>query len=365
MSVGRMSGKDYIVLRRKTHHLRQKLLVIKHTLEDMPLRLTNERIALEMKYGAIASQLERFTQILLLIEQGTMPIEVTKQASTTIKSCTEQLTTTIPTFDESNWLSFLPDLVLIKIMEHCDTEVDIRAFVWALPRPLTIEHDAYRQLGRCLSRRLRLNFLTVCKGEKFCRNPCVCLRCFLLAKGRCTKCKNGVDLPFDSPYSISGCNSTITADTKTEGPCDQVQHCPKCKSTYIATEEAEFIRTVDFSCACFFVNRRGCVKCTRECTRCANIGCMNDAHYKINPWDGNKEEFPLCDDCYYPHCCKSKVRQRGEESGEIKEVWDHFVCPSLPPIDGDMDNYRCSLATKVKQRVLRPTKKRLSAFFAA
>ena len=106
--------------------------------------------------------------------------------------------------------------------------------------------------------------------------------------------------------------------------------CPTCKTTYAADEFETHKRAKDFVCECSR-SEIGCVKCTKECTMCANIGCSKFFHFQVNSWDSSPDSKTMwCDTCEHQHCCSIRYFGRKVlEDGSIDHcfVRDNLVCP--------------------------------------
>ena len=279
----------------------------------------------EYKYADLCIRYERTAQQLYLLEND---IEQPDYEIKEIKQEPEE--TRMPTV--LTRLDRLPDLCIQNVAGYLETIIDIRALFIVLWEPERIFYTFFNQIRAVTHANGQMpNHLYLCEAPPFCRQPILCIRCYLCGKSKCMECKTPVRLPFGEWHSGVGCDTLYTFGDK-QCSCKFIRKCPRCSAPYHPDDESTFLREQDWHCPCCRDTKLiGCIKCTQECTQCANIGCKKTQHYQVKDlvisggslWD-------KCTDCGISHCCARKTLTSDQITYGIE--WDTFACPQLERI---------------------------------
>ncbi len=297
------------------------------------------RIQKEKEIADIAIECEKFLHFINLIQNDIIAVPSVSVLKNLVaewrvdfrnfRPTTEKklliATETIVAIDEitDTRLDRLPDLALISILNTITQMPDVRNFFWALNQPQSIELECIRQLQICLElNNINSAYSTTCEGD-YCREVVMCLRCYLNRKGKCVQCGASSNILLDN-LTVTSCANIAKTGTGKSCICSDMQRCNRCGYTFTREESEKVLRFLDFSCRCCAVGTLGCIICTRACAHCANIGCRDREHYRINIKLDTTSDWPMCEDCKKPHCCARRNNNVGE--------WDFRECPKYEEI---------------------------------
>lgn len=219
---------------------------------------------------------------------------------------------------EASYLDMIPELCLINLMSYLTTAETRNLFLsLSTESQATTEYLFINKIRSVFAYRNTWDKVEDCEGD-FCKKLS-CIRCFLNIKYECQSCKQPTQIP------MMNCDSTIITSYGNKCACNELRRC-ECGNTYSSDMRHEVVRYLDRQCDCH-TGYVGCEKCVRECLWCANVGCVKDEHYKINPnpySDGPVPDWPDCKDCNLPHCCAALMKTDGEG---VDAEWEYFACP--------------------------------------
>lgn len=218
-----------------------------------------------------------------------------------------------------SYLDMIPELCLINLMNYLTTAETRNLFLALAPETQTMtEYLFINKIRSVFAYRNTWDKAEDCEGD-FCKKLS-CIRCFLNTKYECQSCKQPTQMP------MMNCDSTIITSYGNKCACQDLRRC-ECGNTYSSDMRLKVIRYLDRRCDCH-TGYIGCEKCVRECLWCANVGCVKDEHYKINPdpySDGPVPGWPDCEDCNLPHCCAALMKVDGDDTEDAE--WEFFACP--------------------------------------
>ena len=227
----------------------------------------------------------------------------------------------------------IPELCLIRLVHYLPTE-DSRNLYLALSTETQpqVEYIFIKKLQQTLSTRHAWDKTTDCGvhqvdqvDQEYCKLP-NCMRCYLNTKYECNSCKQPTLIP------KMNCENMVATSYGTMCRCDELYKC-ECGNKYSLDMRNQVIRYLDRRCPCHF-QYVGCEKCVRECLWCANVGCVKDEHYRINPdpYAANSTaDWPDCEDCNHQHCCAVRIMPKDGDDVTVEE-WNYFTCPRWEPI---------------------------------
>jgi hypothetical protein len=187
------------------------------------------------------------------------------------------------------------------------------------------------------------------RPTEFCRMPSICLRCRLYGYGKCIRCKTELHMEYTETCNPCVCQTVLIEknDADRTGVCAEMIACKHCGESYHPVTYEEKRRLTDWECSCFKTPiREGCVRCTRECDQCANIGCLNLRHFQVLVEEGvykadpsmktggcvtKYPTWPRCNSKWCQgkrHCCAKPANLAvWLDRGCPGDGWEYFSCP--------------------------------------
>jgi hypothetical protein len=259
-----------------------------------------------------------------------------------------------PQHDQNFLFHWLPKAAIEPILQNLDQVLDI----CALFRVVSPQYRHSLERVFCMQLAVGMENMgfegahfirTTCfQREQFCRLPSICLRCRLYGNGKCIRCKTQVQMNYKETCNPCVCQTVLVEknDSGRTSVCAEMIACKHCGESYhpITYEEKKRMRDWDCTC-CKSPVREGCVKCTRECDQCANIGCLRKQHFQVLTEDFrhvDSEElkggsftrnptWPRCSSEWCQgnrHCCAKPANLAVWLDRDCPgDGWEYFSCP--------------------------------------